>query len=180
MAGRKSSSKKRNTSVRLRAVNRKLRRRNGVSSGQVLPIHRRMVVFPKTTASSWLQNLSWFGGVVFKLFTLLTGITDDLAGTIKISSAGSTILFGPGDFASVSPVANKIYTSTDKEVQALRVLPYERGCLIGGTVRIVPSVDVGQRSGMYAAAIVPIDTLSELLASAVDWPDRLSPSNNFR
>lgn len=176
MAGRKPSHKKRNANNRLRAAGRKPRRRYSGTVGQVLPVHRRMVMYPKTTASSWLQNLSWFGGVVFKLFTMLSSVSDDLKASLKISAAGSTILFGPGDFAAISPVANKVFTSTDNEVKALRVLPYERGCLTGGTVRIVPSVDVGTRSGMYAAAIVPIDTLSELLATTVDWPDRLSPN----
>lgn len=134
MAGRKPSLKKRNTVPRPRDAGRKARRRYDVSNGQVIPIHRRMVMYPKTTGSTWLQKLSWFGGVAFKLFTLLTGVSEDFTASTRIMSSGSTILFGPGDFAAVSPVASKLYTSSDNEVQALRYLNCWRLQSIGLTV----------------------------------------------
>lgn len=128
-------------------------------------VHRRLVLFPKVDSSKWLQNLSWFAGIALKLFQLVSGVRDDLTATSTTAEAGSTIILGPGDFASFSPMATSLTPSeTDgKEIKALRSFPFERASLHRVTARIVPSVDLGQRGGMYAAVLLPIDSIDSTI-----------------
>lgn len=130
------------------------------SAPQKFTVHRRLVVYPKDTHSEWLSKLAWFGSIALKLFKLVSGVGDDLKVTSVTAAAGTAILLGPNDFASVCPAASTIYTSTDKEILALRVLPFERSSLPHIQVKIVPAVDVSVRSGMYAALLIPYDELA--------------------
>lgn len=129
-----------------------------------MPVHRRMVLFPKVTDSAWLEKLSWFASVALKLFALVTGVSDDLKATSANVGSGSVIILGPGDFAAFSPVSVPITsTRTDKEVKCLKAFPYERAALRKVSIRIVPSVDIGERGGMYAACLIPIDAVDSTL-----------------
>lgn len=127
------------------------------SISQRFNVRRRLALYPKTEASTWLQDLSWYGSFALKLITALIAVTDDLEGEQITIGAGVTMLLGPGDFAAVSPVASQIYTKSDKEVLALRAIPYERIKLRTVHVRIAPSVEQGSRGGMYAALLIPLD-----------------------
>lgn len=149
---------KRKRSSRRRATTR--RRSNNIrrSGKQSMAVHRRLVLFPKVSDSDWLQKLAWFSSVALKLFSLVVGVSDDLKADSANIGSGSTILLGPGDFAALSPVSVPITTSkTDKEVKCLKAFPFERASLSHVHLKIVPSVDMSDRGGMYAACIIPID-----------------------
>lgn len=134
------------------------------TSNTVMAVHRRMVLFPKVKDSQWLEKLSWFASVALKLFALVTGVSDDLIASSSNVGSGSVIILGPGDFAAFAPVAIPIVTSkTDKEVKCLKAFPYERAALRKVSIRIVPSVDISERGGMYAACLIPIDAVDSTL-----------------
>lgn len=159
MAGRKPRARGSNKKPPASSRRRRQRvRSNG--SGQSMAVHRRLAVYPKTSGLTWLDKLSWFGGIALKLFTMVVGVTDSLEAETKNTAAGSAIFLGPMDFAAVCASASSVYTSKDREVQALKVIPYERISLSRIQVKIVPSVDAGSRVGMYAAVLHPIDTLT--------------------
>lgn len=144
---------------RLRRGNVRKRRNNTAikSSTTSMPIHRRLVVFPKTSDSTWLQSLSWFSSIALKLFTLVVGVTDDLCATTSTIGSGTTMILGAGDFAAVSPFAVPTTNTTDKEMMAAKTFSYEQARLSTISVKIVPAVDAGYRGGMYAAVLIPID-----------------------
>lgn len=151
-------------SRRPRANRRRLNRRPRRSTGQSMAVHRRLVLFPKVNDSKWLQTLSWFASVALKLFAVVTGVSDDLIATSANIGSGTTIILGPGDFAALAPVSVPITTTkTDKEVICLKTFPFERAKLNRVTVKIVPSVDISDRGGMYAACIIPIDSFDSTL-----------------
>lgn len=161
---RKSNVSKPQRSNRRRANHHRRRRSARQRTGHIMAVHRRLVLFPKVEDSKWLQQLAWFASVALKLFTLVTGVSDDLKATSTSVGSGSTIILGPGDFAALAPVSVPITTTkTDKEVVCLKAFPYERAQLRSVTVKIVPSVDMSVRGGMYAACIIPIDTIDSTL-----------------
>lgn len=156
------SKRKRNS--RRRATHRRRPNNRYNSSGQSMAVHRRLVLFPQVNDSRWLQQLAWFASIALKLFSIVTGISDDLIADSANVGSGTTVILGPGDFAALSPVSVPITTSnTDKEVVCLRAFPFERARLHRVTVKIVPSVDISDRGGMYAACIVPIDQYDSTL-----------------
>lgn len=148
-----------------RPINRrrvaKLRRNHRrPNSSHTYTVHRRCAVYPKTQDTTWLDTLAWYGSIALQLVKVLYGVRDDLMTTSVITSAGSTMMLGPADFAAASPAAGQIYTDNDQEIQSCRVLPYERASLKRITVKIVPSVDLGARGGMYVAVLIPVDTVA--------------------
>lgn len=165
-----SNRKSRRPAKRVARRNRRLRR---PAIAQRFTVHRRLVVYPKKTSATWLDKLAWFGSVALKLFQLISNVTDDLKAITVTIASGATILLGPLDFAAVCPAAASVYTSTDREVQALRSLPYERASLPSLSVRIVPAIDVASRSGMYAAVLIPCDEVAQAISR-----DKV-PANRF-
>lgn len=162
---------KRQRRRRPRATHRRRRIRNSRSFGQSMAVHRRLVLFPKVDDSKWLQNLAWFASVALKLFSFVTGVSDDLEASTANVGSGTTIILGPGDFAAFSPVSVPIATTkTDKEVTCLKAFPFERAQLRHVSVRIVPSVDIGDRGGMYAACLIPVDTMDSTLVGNFQAP----------
>lgn len=152
----------RHTKPRISRQRRRNNRRATNSSGnnQSLRVHRRLALFPQTDAAGWLQKLSWFGSVALKLFALAIGITDDLKAETVITASGSTMILGPGDFATHSAFATAVTTSVnDKEVKVLKTFPFERYSLTSIHAKIVPSADIQVRGGMYAALLIKIDPL---------------------
>lgn len=148
-------------------------RKRGKSIMQTVPVHRRLVAFPDTADSTWLQKLTWFGSVTLKLITMLLGVNKNSEGFVVGEEAtvasGSALFLGPGDFASVSPFATPVITRvTDKEVIALRAFPYERATLRSLSAKIVPSADLGARGGMYAARLVRLDSVDDTSLPAQD------------
>lgn len=164
---RPAMPKQRRNNIKRKRPNNATRRRKRVrartGTGQ-MAVHRRIVLFPKVNDSQWLQKLSWFASVALKLFALVTGVSDDLIASSANVGSGTVIVLGPGDFAAFSPVAIPIVTSkADKEVVCLKAFPYERASLRTVHIRIVPSVDIGERGGMYAACLIPIDPYDSTL-----------------
>lgn len=151
---KRSASKRRNMARR-----RHTRRFASSGSTQHLRVHRRCAVYPKTKNSTWLDSLSWFGSIALRIFKTIYGVTDSLDATTAITGAGTSILLGPGDFAAASIASAQVFTSPDREVVACRAIPFERCALRRIKIRIVPSVDLGSRGGMYAACVFPIDTV---------------------
>lgn len=137
---------------------------------KALSIHRRLVMFSDTADSSWLKTLSWFGSIALKLFALVVKVTDDLKAVSKTVSSGTVMLLGPGDFAAVSPFAVPVTGREDKEVLALRAFPFERASLRSVNVKIVPSADLGQRGGMYAALLMRTDPIDS--QKLIDTPEQ--------
>nr|BDH75795.1 uncharacterized protein [Drosophila biauraria male killing partitivirus 1] len=157
----------RSTPKRKRNFKRVIRRSKRVAtnrSSKQMAVHRRVVLFPDVTDAKWLKSLAWFASVALKLFSLITGVSDDLIGESVNVGSGSVILLGPGDFAAFSPVAIPVSTTKpDKEVKCLKAFPYERANLLAVTIKIVPSVDFGARGGMYAACLIPVDSIDSTL-----------------
>lgn len=172
MAGK---GKLRSKKQRIRSRNTRTHPRRSATNVQNIGVHRRLAVYPKTASASWLDKLAWYGSIALKLFTLITGVNDDLEAETKTHGAGTTMLLGPSDFAAVCPSSSLVYTSKDKEIMALRVLPYERGSLGKVTIKIVPSVDLSNRGGMYAAVVCPLDVNSTATKSSPDYADRYVP-----
>lgn len=152
--GKRSTVKHRNMARR-----RNIRRRSSTGNSQRLRVHRRCAVYPKTKDSSWLDKLAWYGSIALRVFKTIYGVKDNLDATTAITGAGTAILLGPGDFAAASIASAQVFTSNDKEVKACRAIPFERCALRRLKIRIVPSVDLGSRGGMYAACIMPVDTV---------------------
>lgn len=140
---------------------RRNRRRNTNRGGnrQTLRVHRRLALFPETDSSQWLQKLSWFGSVALKLFSLAIGVSDDLRAESVITSSGSTMILGPGDFATHSAFATAVTSDvSDREVMVLKSFPFERLSMSFLKAKIVPSADIQVRGGMYAALLIKIDS----------------------
>lgn len=137
-------------------------KRKSVRSGsnQSVQVHRRLVMYPNTTPSSWLSSLAWFSSVALKLFNMVTGIGDDFITASSILGSGIAVFLGAGDFASHSPFAVPVVSAKkDAEVKALRTFPFERSSFKTIQVKIVPSADMGVRGGMYAASLIKLDTI---------------------
>lgn len=165
-------ARKFNTSS-VRSNVKRSKRRNHRSAGrrtsiQKLSILRRLVLFPTTSDSTWLSKLSWFASIALKLLSTVIGVTDDLDAVEAITGAGTTLILGAGDFASFSPFASGVKSNVnDKEVVCLKTFPFERTSMHSLHVKIIPSADVSVRGGMYAALLIPIDSvdLSSILSS---------------
>lgn len=156
---RKIKNRKRSTNQRNRSK-RMPRFRRQSSNNQGLTVHRRLVLYPDTNDSKWLTALAWFSSVALKLFSIVTSVATNLVAEAVTVASGTTILLGPGDFAACSPYAVPITTSVaDKEVKILKAFPFERASLHHMAVKIVPSVDLGSRGGMYAVLLVKIDSI---------------------
>lgn len=159
---------------RHRATRRRRTNRRSVTTGQNMAVHRRLVLYPKVDDAKWLSGLAWFASVALKLFSLVTSVGDDLIADSAHIGSGTTIILGPGDFAALSPVSVPVSTTrTDKEVVCLKTFPYERAQLRHVTVKIVPSVDMGSRGGMYAACLIPIDPYDSTLVGSAQAPQIL-------
>lgn len=164
MPRRNISKSKRINRVK-RARSARTRRRPRSSTAKIsTTVHRRMVLFPNVPDATWLHKLTWFASVALQMFKIVVGVTDDLTAESHTVGSGSTIILGPGDFAALSPMAVPVTTTkTDNEVKALKTFPFERAALSEITVRIVPSVDLGSRGGMYAAVLIPIDPIDSTM-----------------
>lgn len=165
--GRKFSSSAARRIVRRgkRSSNRTHSRR---TSHQRLSILRRLVLFPNSSDSTWLSKLSWFASIALKLLTTVIGVTPELEVDEAPTGAGTTMILGAGDFASFSPFATSVLSNVnDKEVVCLKTFPFERASMHSLHVRIIPSADVSVRGGMFAALLIPIDSvdLSSVLSS---------------
>jgi hypothetical protein len=130
----------------------------GRKRANIRQVHRRLVLFPDHKNSDWLKKLQWFTGIVMKLLSVVIGLDKDGYFDDRTTSSGTTLILGPGDFASVSPYAVPVTSdSTDKEVLALKTFSFERTAMHSVHVRIVPTADASVRGGVYAALIIPID-----------------------
>lgn len=154
---------------RRRRSNLRHNRRNTVRTvAQRLSVLRRLVLFPETNDAGWLSKLSWFASVALKLFATILMVSDDLEASDITTGSGSVLILGPGDFAAFSPYAVPVTTTkTDKEVKCLKSFPFERVNLSSIRVEIIPSADVSVRGGMYAALLIPIDSL-DINAMVID------------
>lgn len=158
---------------RNRNIIRRRRQRTSKVSNLSSTVHRRLVLYPNVTDAEWLSKLAWYASVALKLFKLAIGVSDDLMVETATVGSGSVILLGPGDFASLSPMAVPIVTtSSDNEVKMLKAFPFERAALTRVGVRISPSVDLGSRGGMYAAVVLPVDANDSALLFDIDSKKR--------
>lgn len=156
-------------------VNRRgpLTRRARVRGVQEAKVHRRLVLYPSTTDSKWLDTLSWYGSIGLKLFSLFTSVSDDLTATTVTSGSGTVMLIGANDFAAFSPFATSLTGSSGSEVMSVRALPFERARLPHLKLKIAPSVDLGSRGGMYAAVVIRADPIDAADLS-LDYMNRFS------
>lgn len=160
-----------------RVVNRRRANSKRSTNSQHLKVHRRCAVYPKTKNSTWLDKLSWYGSIALKIFRTIYGVTDTLDPVTAITGSGTTIMLGPGDFASASIAGAQVFTSTDREVVACRAIPFERGTIRRMKIRVVPSVDLGARGGMYAACVVPVDAVDSAIQLG-DFVKKFDPNFN--
>lgn len=143
--------------------------RKGWKRAKIRQVHRRLVLFPDHKNSEWLKKLQWFTGVVMKLLSVVVGLDSDGYLEDRTTSSGTTLILGPGDFASVSPYAVPVTSnSTDKEVLALKTFSFERAAIHNVHVNIVPTADASVRGGVYAALIIPIDEVDAQFVFADD------------
>jgi hypothetical protein len=150
----------RQTNISHKRRRNRRRHTNRRGNSQSLRVHRRLALFPETDAAGWLQKLTWFGSVALKLFALAIGIGEDLRVETVITASGSTMILGPGDFATHSAFATAVTSSsTDREVTVLKSFPFERYSMTSMKAKIVPSADMQVRGGMYAALLVKIDPI---------------------
>jgi hypothetical protein len=109
---------------------------------------------------------------------MVVGVNDDLTASERITGAGSAILIGAGDFASVSPYAVPVKTTRpDKEVTCLKAFSFERASLHHLRIKIVPSADVSVRGGMYAALLQPIDPIDA--QNVIDFSEGASLATRY-
>lgn len=144
-----------------RKRNHRVRPTKGQNTTRV-PVHRRLVLYPNVKDAGWLQKLAWYASIALKLIKLVVGVADDLRADSVITGSGTSMILGPGDFASVAPFSVSQGNANADHLE-IRHFPFERASLRSVTAKIVPSVDLGTRGGMYAACLMPIDGVDDTL-----------------
>lgn len=140
-----------------RAPSRRVNRRDG----PITKVHRRLAVYPEPPQRGWLDTLAWFGSVAMKLFSIIYNVADDLTAGYAVTNAGVAVVLGASDFSAFTPYGSPNAYKQDREVKALRMLPFERQSLPSVQVKIVPTVDIGSRGGMYASVLVRADQIDQ-------------------
>lgn len=104
---------------------------------------RRLIAYPARQQKWWIDELTWKDNLPMQLHAANAGSKNYTVG------CGSTILFSTSTLLSPSPICvnanNKKY------------IGYEQARIVFIRATITPIVNVSDRSGLFACAIVPID-----------------------
>lgn len=104
---------------------------------------RRLIAYPARQQKWWIDELTWKDNLPMQLHAANAGNKNYTVG------CGSTILFSTSTLLSPSPICvnanNKKY------------IGYEQARIVFVRATITPIVNVSDRSGLFACAIVPID-----------------------
>lgn len=104
---------------------------------------RRLIAYPARKDKWWIDELTWKDNLPMQLHLVNAGPKNYTVG------CGSTILFSTSILLSPSPIC---VNSAGK-----RLIGFEQARIIFVRATLTPIVNVSDRSGLYACAIVPID-----------------------
>lgn len=106
---------------------------------------RRLIAYPARQSKWWIDELTWKDNLPLQLHTASAG--GNKSYTV---GCGSTILFSTSNLLATSPIC--------VNVAAKKLIGYEQARIMFIRATVTPIVNVSDRSGLFACAIVPIDS----------------------
>lgn len=104
---------------------------------------RRLIAYPAKKDKWWIDELTWKDNLPMQLHAANAGAKNYIVG------CGSTILFSTATLLSPSPIC--------VNASGRKYIGYEQARIIYIRATMTPIVNVSDRSGLFACAIVPID-----------------------
>lgn len=104
---------------------------------------RRLIAYPAKKTKWWIDELTWKDNLPTQLHAA------DAGGKSYTVGCGSTVLFSTATLLSSSPIC--------VNASGKKYIGYEQARIIYIRATVTPIVNVSDRSGLFACAIVPID-----------------------
>lgn len=104
---------------------------------------RRLIAYPAKKTKWWIDELTWKDNLPMQLHAVNAGAKNYVVG------CGSTILFSTSTLLAPSPIC---VNAADK-----KLIGFEQARILFIRATVTPIVNLSDRSGVFACAIVPLD-----------------------